>query len=119
MYKIPIDFDFSQLNNQIVDSICYSLSTIGIHLSKGDFIQTSGPFFVMSNGVTTEYSEVYPLSTDCDLLPILDKEITKITPVYDISRLIIEFSNGLSLILDSDDYYESYILRVGTAELLI
>ena len=119
MYKIPIDFNFSKLNNQMVQTICYASNTIVIQLSNHDFIQPMGPFSVVLDGVTTEYTELYPLSTDCGLLSILDKEITKITPLYDISRLIIEFSNGLSLILDSDEYYESYWIKIGDNELLI
>jgi len=91
MYKIPENFDVSEIINQVIFQIAFGLNFISLFFDKG-FIQFRGSFSFKSVFGFISYLEVYPVQDDLGFLRLLQKKITNIR-INKRNELRIEFED--------------------------
>ena len=112
MYQIPINFDASTLENQIVFQIAFGLNFITLFFDKG-FIQFSGSFSLRHSGQSFDYNEVYPLDNDLGLLKLLEKKITGVEINENRDILNVQFENESELRIIGNKFYESFLICIN------
>jgi hypothetical protein len=119
MYKIPLNFDVKSLEGKEVQQIGYASNVITIYFTDGGFIQIMGPFSLIHNNNVVKCNEIYPLNNDYGFLKLLDKKILESKSNEERDELSVKFENDYTLILESNDFYESFFIKFGREEILI
>lgn len=119
MYKIPEKVVFHELLGVAVTGISFSINTIMIYLEKIGSITIYGSFSLSFDDKTYQYEEIYPVSTDLNLLKLLEKKIidVKINDCQDV--LTLSFDEDIVLNLMSNKCYESFEIVIGAKSLMI
>jgi hypothetical protein len=117
MYKIPENFDVSEIINQVIFQIAFGLNFVSLFFDKG-FIQFSGSFSFKSVVGFISYLEVYPIKDDLGLLRLLQKKITNIHINNDRNELRIEFEDKSELCLIGNRY-ESFLIHINGTEIRV
>ncbi len=118
MYRIPETFDGNCLVNEIISHITFGINFITLSINKG-FIQFSGSFAFNSKGKMVTQAEVFPVENDYGLLIILEKKIIRAIVNVERNELEIEFEGNNKLLLSSNEFYESFHLKINELEFIV
>ncbi len=112
MYGLPHNFDGAFLVGHVVEMICFAKNAIYMHFGSN---------------LTIRIESTISYKTDiCISLPLISSDIIELigcttTEVQvEDGTLRISFSNGNSMfIYDSNTRYESYIISIGSQEIVV
>jgi hypothetical protein len=117
MYKIPENFNISQLKGEVIFQIAFGLNFVSLFFDKG-YINIEGSFFISINNQKNQFN-VYPIQNDFGLLQLLEKKIIEAETNIERDRLVLLFENEYSIELVGDIGYESYTIRIGEDEIIV
>ena len=118
MYGLSPQFDVGVFQGKKLDLLCFSANTLSLSFEDNVSITIMGSLIYRQEPHEIVDKQHIPLLTS-NLMGLIDKSVSRADGCED-GTLTLYFDNGHILtLLDDSRQYESYIIRVGTKEIVV